>query len=108
LYVRENVSTTDSRIYVGRLDNGLPAVYAVDSTRVQRLLPAGEGFEWGASAGEAAVDLARVLLTDAGAVEPPADACARFSAQIISRLPQDGFALQRDTVNAWLQRYVTV
>ena len=102
------MSQPDSRIYVGRLDNGLPVVYAVDATKVHRLLPAGEGFEWGPSAGDAAVALARVLLTDAGADEPPADACARFSRQIISRLPQDGFALQRDTVNAWLRRYVAV
>jgi hypothetical protein len=49
-----------------------------------------------------------VLLTDASGSEPPADICGRFSQQILSRVPQDGFALQRDTINAWLRRVVTV
>ena len=31
---------------------------------------------------------------------------ARFADQILSKLPRDGFALQRDTVNAWLRRTV--
>jgi hypothetical protein len=83
-------------------------VYAVDSAAVERLLPAGDDFRWGAGAGGATFDLARVLLSDAGDSEPPEDACRRFTEQILARLPQDGFALQRDTVDAWLRRYVTV
>ena len=102
------MSSFNSRIYVGRLDSGRPAVYSVESAAVEQLLPAGSGIAWGASAGDATLELARVLLTDAGGVEPPIDACRTFSAQILSRLPADGFALQRDTVHAWLRRYATV
>ena len=98
----------DSRIYVGRLDQGIPAVYAVDAASVERLLPASGAFDWGGDAGESALDLARVLLADAGGSEPPADACRLFAAQILARLPPDGFALQRETVGAWLRRYVAV
>lgn len=98
----------DSRIYVGRLDEGRAVVYVVDARSVDRLLPAGEGPHWGPEAGETTLDLARVLLADAGGTEPPADACRRFADQILLRLPQDGFALQRETVGAWLRRYVTV
>jgi hypothetical protein len=58
--------------------------------------------------GDPTLELARVLLTDAGGTEPPADACRLFADQILSRLPRDGFALQRETVGAWLRRYVTV
>ena len=100
--------TRDFRIYVARLDDGRPAVYAVDAGAIQRLLPPGEGPRWGPDAGDSILELARVLLADAGGSEPPADACRRFADQILSRLPHDGFALQRDTVSAWLQRYVTV
>jgi hypothetical protein len=106
--LEENVSTPDHRIYVGRLDQGRPVVYAVDAASVERLLPAGEDFRWGAAAVEASFDLARVLLSDAAGSEPPEDACRRFTEQILGRLPHDGFALQRDTVDAWLRRYVTV
>ena len=49
-----------------------------------------------------------MLLTDASGSEPPADICRRFSQQILSRVPQDGFALQRETISAWLRRVVTV
>jgi hypothetical protein len=49
-----------------------------------------------------------VLLTDAAEGEPPRDACHRFAEEILLRLPHDGFLLQRDTVGAWLRRYVTV
>ena len=102
------MNAPDSRIYVGRLDDGSPAVYAVGSTTVERLHPPMGEMRWGAGAGDAALELARVLLTDASGSEPPADACRRFRDQILRRLPDDGFALQRDTVNAWLRRYVTV
>lgn len=102
------MSSFNSRIYVGRLDDGRSAVYAVESAAVERLHPGGIDFAWGARGGDAILELARVLLTDAGGVEPPADACRSFSEQILSRLPADGFALQRDTVNAWLRRYVAV
>jgi hypothetical protein len=47
-----------------------------------------------------------VLLTDASGSEPPENVCRRFADQILSKLPRDGFALQRDTVNAWLRRTV--
>jgi len=98
----------DSRIYVGRLEGGCPAVYAVGAVSVERLHPAGAAFDWGADAEGAALDLARVLLTAASGSEPPADVCGRFTNQILTRLPRDGFALQRETVNAWLRRVVTV
>jgi hypothetical protein len=98
--------TLDSRIYVGRLAGGEPAVYAVGSAAVERLRPATGALRWGAGADSA--ELARVLLADATGAEPPADACERFAQQILARLPHDGFALQRDTVDAWLRRFVTV
>jgi hypothetical protein len=100
------MQTSDSRIYVGRLVGGEPAVYAVGAATVDRLHPPTAGFGWGAGAD--ASELARVLLTDASGAEPPPEACARFAQQILSRLPQDGFALQRETVDAWLRRFVTV
>ena len=100
--------TRDSCIYVGRLDESGPAVYAVGATAVEKLLPGTEGFAWGTDAIDPALELARVLLADAGGSEPSADACQRFTEQILARLPHDGFALQRDTVSAWLQRFVTV
>lgn len=103
------METRDSRIYVGRLEPGaIPAVYAVDTATVERLHPTGQALQWGAGATDAASELARVLLTDASGSEPPAEVCRRFSRQILGRLPQDGFALQRETVNVWLQRAVTV
>ena len=101
-------SLNNPRIYVGRIDAGRPAVYAVGAKSVERLHPSSDSLHWGAAAGEATLELARVLLTDAGGTEPPADAARRFSEQILMRLPEDGFALQRDTVNAWLRRYVAV
>ena len=103
------MSTPETRIYVGRLDNGRPAVYSVGTVSVERLHPVGTAdFHWGAGYADAAQELARVLLTDAADGEPPRDACHRFAEEILLRLPHDGFALQRDTVGAWLRRYVTV
>jgi Family of unknown function (DUF6166) len=103
------VSTADQRIYVGRLDRGRPAVYSVGATSVERLHPAGSrDFQWGCGYADAAHELARVLLTDATGSEQPAEACHRFAEQILLRLPHDGFALQRETVEAWLRRFVTV
>ena len=101
------MDTHETRIYVGRLEEGRPEVYAVGSMSVERLHPAAHAFEWGTDPA-AAHELARVLLTDASGSEPPADICRRFSQQILSRVPQDGFALQRETINAWLRRVVTV
>ena len=100
------LSSPDSRIYVGRLESGQPTVYTVAGASVDRLMPPPGGFQWGA--GVDATQLARVLLTDAAGSEPPRDACTRFAEQILSRLPHDGFALQRETVDAWLRRFVTV
>ena len=102
------MSSFNTRIYVGRVNDGRPAVYAVESAAVEQLLSGAGDFAWGDGAEEASLELARVLLTDAGGVEPPSDACRGFSEQILVRLPADGFALQRDTVNAWLRRYVAV
>lgn len=83
-------------------------MYAVDAASVERLAPVDGSLEWGRGATDAASALARVLLTDASGAQPPAEVCRRFSHQILGRLPQDGFALQRDTLNAWLSRVVTV
>lgn len=99
--------TPESRIYVGRLDGGVPTVYAVDARSVSRLHPDAR-FDWGAEGGDAVEALAHALLADAAGSAPSADVAQRFSAQILGRLPRDGFALQRDTVNAWLRRVVTV
>lgn len=99
---------SDSRIYVGRLEGGLPTVYAVDAGGVEPLHPTDGSLEWGRGATDAASALARVLLADASGAEPPSEVCRRFSRQILGRLPHDGFALQRDTVNAWLSRVVTL
>ena len=99
---------TRSRIYVGRLEDGVPAVYAVDGATTERLHPVGEALEWGAKAADAASALAHVLLTDAAGSEPPADASRRFARQILMRLPEDGFALPRETVNTWLRRAVAL
>jgi hypothetical protein len=102
------MSTTDSRIYVGRLERNRPVVFAVGTATVERLDPPGEGFGWGMDASGDTLALARVLLTDASGSEPPADVARRFADQILSRVPHDGFALPRETVNAWLRRVVTV
>jgi len=101
------MDTRETRIYVGRLEEGRPEVYAVGQISVERLEPTADPFEWGTDPA-AAHELARVLLTNASGSEPPADICRRFCQQILSRVPQDGFALQRDTINAWLKRVVTV
>jgi hypothetical protein len=79
----------------------------VDARSVSRLHPE-ERFDWGAEGGDAVEALACALLTDAAGTAPSSDVALRFSAQILSRLPRDGFALQRATVNAWLRRVVTV
>lgn len=100
--------TPEPLIYVGRLEGDVPAVYAVGGSTVERLLPAGANFDWGAGAPDAADTLARALLLDATGTEPSAEVCRRFAEQVLSLLPRDGFALQRDTVNAWLRRIVTV
>ena len=102
------METHDSLIYVGRLEGGCPTVYCVGATSVERLHPEGEAFDWGEDAAADAEELARVLLTDASGSEPPADVSRRFATQILSRLPRDGFALQRETVRAWRRRVVTV
>ena len=95
---------TDSRIYVGRLEDERPTVYVVSATSVERLESAG-ALEWGAGPSS---ELARALLTDASGSEPPAEVCERFADQILSRLPYDGFALPRDIVTAWLRRFAQV
>jgi hypothetical protein len=102
------MSTSDSRIYVGRLERNRPAVFAVGPASLERLDPRGDGFGWGMDAADDGLGLARVLLTDASGSEPPADVARRFADQILSRVPPDGFALPRETVNAWLRRVVTV
>ena len=101
------METLETRIYVGRLEEGRPEVYAVGAMTVDRVDPAGDALEW-CTDPAAAHELARVLLTNASGSEPPMDICRRFAQQILSRVPQDGFALQRDTINAWLRRVVTV
>lgn len=98
------MDTPKSRIYVGRFEEEGPVVYAVGTAELERLHPLAEPFDWGADAHGAAVELARVLLTDASGSEPPENICRRFAEQILSKLPRDGFALQRETVNAWLRR----
>ena len=102
------LTTSDTHIYVGTLEHNRPTLFAVGPATLERLDPPGEGFGWGVDAADDALDLARVLLADASGSEPPADACRRFADQILSRVPPDGFALPRDTVNAWLRRAVTV
>ena len=94
------MNRSDSRIYVGRLEASRPVVYAVDATGAERL----GGIDWGI----AAFALARVLLTDTSGSEPPLDLCRRFADEVAGRLPHDGFALQRETVGAWLRRTVAV
>ena len=102
------MKTSDSRIYVGRLERNRPVVFVVGTDTVERLDPPGKSFGWGMDAAGDAVELARVLLTDASGSEPGSDVSRRFADQILSRVPQDGFALPRETVNAWLRRVVTV
>ena len=98
------MKATDSRIYVGRLEDDRPTVYVVSATSVERLQPPG-ALEWGAGPSS---ELARALLTDASGSEPPAGVCERFAEQILGRLPYDGFALPRDIVTAWLRRFARV
>ena len=102
------MNVSDSRIYIGRLEDGRPAVYAVEAAAVERLRPADEALDWGAGAGDTAMELARTLLSDASGSEPPADVCRLFAEQVVRRVPRNGFVLQRDTVNAWLRRVVAV
>lgn len=99
---------TDSRTYVGRFEAGAQMVYVVDSEGVERLDPPAGGFGWGRDATGSTEELARLMLTDVTGIEPGQDACQSFTAGILSRLPHDGFALQRDTVGAWLRRTVTI
>ncbi|HYH59515.1 MAG TPA: DUF6166 domain-containing protein [Thermoleophilaceae bacterium] len=94
-------------IYVGRLEDGAPAVYAVGGT-AERLLPAGARIDWGAGDIDAATELARALILHAAGQDPSTEVARRFAEQVLSRMPRDGFALQCDTVNAWLRRVVTV
>jgi hypothetical protein len=102
------MKTRDSRIYVGRMERNRPVVFAVGRDAVERLDPPGQGFGWGVDSADDALVLARVLLTDASGSEPPTDVCRRFADQVLSRVPYDGFALPRETVNAWLRRVVAV
>jgi hypothetical protein len=102
------MSASDARIYVGRLEPSRPAVFAVGTTSVERLDPPSEGFAWGVDAGDEAIALARVLLTDASGSEPSRSVSRRFASQVLRRVPPDGFALPRGTVQAWLRRVVTV
>ena len=98
------METPKCHIYVGRFEEDGPVVYVVGAADLERLDPIAEAFDWGADAQGAAVELARALLTDASGAEPPENVCRRFAEQILSKLPRDGFALQRDTVDAWLRR----
>jgi hypothetical protein len=102
------MNSRDSRIYVGRLERNRPVLFVVGTAGLERLELGDEGFGWGADAADDAYALARLLLTHASGSEPPADVCSRFAEQILSRVPYDGFALPRETVNAWLQRVVAV
>lgn len=102
------MNTPEPRIYVGRLEGDRPAVYATGRTTVERLDSGRSSLEWGAGAPDAGLALARVLLIDASGSEPAADICCRFADQVVRRLPDDGFALPRETVTAWLRRIVTV
>lgn len=108
LYGLGNMTTPDSHIYVGRLEGERPAVYIVGTTSVEPLDPTGDAFDWGPGGAAAALELAHALLADASGSEPSAEVSRRFAEQILSRLPRDGFALQRETVNAWLRRVVAV
>ena len=102
------MNAPDTHIYVGRLDAGSHAVYAVGPATVERIEAAGDALGWGADAPHAGLILARLLLNDASGTEQSADVCRRFDEQVISRLPYDGFAIPRAIVNAWLRRVVTV
>ena len=97
----------DSNIYVGRLEGNRPVVYTVGK-RTAEPLGTRALLAWGREAPDAGLALARTLLADAAGAEPPAEVCCRFADQIVRRLPPDGFALPRDTVNAWLSRVVAV
>lgn len=98
----------DLCIYVGRLEDNGPVVYAIETDDVVSLEPSGGPFGWGRDGGDATLELARVLLTDASGSEPPADVCNRFVRDVLGRVPSDGFAIHRETVNAWLRRVVPV
>jgi hypothetical protein len=108
LYGLENMTTPDSHIYVGRLEGERPTVYVVGPASVEPLDAAVHAFDWGPAGADAALELAHALLADASGSEPSAELGRRFAEQILARLPHDGFALQRETVNAWLRRVVTV
>ena len=98
------METPDSRIYVGRFQEEGPVVYAVGAADVEQLRPLDGEFDWGPDAKGSPLELSRMLLTDASGSEPPPNVCQRFADQILGKLPRDGFALQRETVNAWLRR----
>ena len=83
-------------------------VYIVDGEGVERLETPEGGFGWGSDSAGSSEELARVMLADVTGVDPSLDACESFTADILSRLPHDGFALQRDTVSAWLRRTVRI
>jgi hypothetical protein len=99
---------SNTHTYVGRLEAGCQAVYVVGSESVERLSPPLEGFGWGADAVGLPATLAHELLADASGADPGAEAARRFAAQVLARLPHDGFTLPRDAVSAWLRRTVAV
>lgn len=92
------------RIYVGRLDGGRQAAYAVDGVGVEPIGAPGSGsIGWGPGAGDAADRLAAAILADASGGTPPLGAPRAFRAQVLSRMPADGFALPRCSVETWLR-----
>jgi hypothetical protein len=94
----------DEHIYVGRLEGGAQAVYAVGPDSVERLTPPLEGFGWGPDAVGMPGALAHALLADATGARPDDLAARHFAGHVLARLPHDGFALPRRTVDAWVRR----
>jgi hypothetical protein len=89
------------RFYVGRR-SAHTDVYVVTRRDVETLRHrAGEddaSFEWGARAEWGNVELAFVILRDATGRAPSDLVCARFHAEVIASLPDEGFVLSRDDV----------
>lgn len=97
------------RTYVGRLDAGRPAVYAVHAGGVERLRScAGRELAWGAGPRASAERLAGAILVDAAGAEASGAARRRFAAEVLGRLPADGFVLPGRSVATWLRRALTV
>ena len=93
------------RFYVGRRAER-PEVFIVTLRGVEPLRPPAErgddAFAWGSDARQAGADLAFAVLSHATGRQPPEWVCDEFCAEVVTSLPDAGFAVGRDDIDLWL------